>query len=64
MLISGKDPNKIWDQIDDAIRKVYLIKEPNIIKTAANYKMKRNFFEMVRFDFAVDEDLNVYIMEV
>lgn len=24
----------------------------------------RNFFEMVRFDFALDEDLNVYLMEV
>jgi len=35
-----------------------------MIKSASNYRSKRNFFEMVRFDFVVDEDLNVYIMEV
>lgn len=28
-----------------------------------NYKSKTNFFEMARFDFVVDEDLKVYIME-
>ncbi|GFG31355.1 hypothetical protein Cfor_12923 [Coptotermes formosanus] len=59
----GKDPNKIWDQIDDALRHAYLKTEPLMIKSAANYRSKRNFFEMVRFDFVVDEDLNVYIME-
>jgi len=35
-----------------------------MIKSASNYRSTRNFFEMVRFDFVVDEDLNVYIMEV
>lgn len=60
----GKDPSKIWDQIDDAIRHTYLKTEPLMIKSASNYRSKRNFFEMVRFDFVVDEDLNVYIMEV
>jgi len=35
-----------------------------MIKSASNFRSKRNFFEMVRFDFVVDEDLNVYIMEV
>jgi len=60
----GKDPNKIWDQIDDALRHSYLKAEPLMIKSASNYRSKRNFFEMVRFDFVVDEDLNVYIMEV
>lgn len=29
-----------------------------------NYKSKTNFFEMARFDFVVDNDLNVFIMEV
>ncbi|XP_023717946.1 probable tubulin polyglutamylase ttll-15 isoform X2 [Cryptotermes secundus] len=59
----GKDPNKMWDQIDDALRHAYLKTEPLMIKSASNYRSKRNFFEMVRFDFVVDEDLNVYIME-
>ncbi|XP_021934388.1 tubulin polyglutamylase TTLL6 isoform X2 [Zootermopsis nevadensis] len=59
----GKDPSKIWDQIDDALRRAYLKTEPLMVKSASNYRSKRNFFEMVRFDFVVDEDLNVYIME-
>jgi hypothetical protein len=61
---TGKNPNKIWDQIDEALRHAYLKTEPLMIKSASNYRSKRNFFEMVRFDFVVDEDLNVYIMEV
>ena len=61
---TGKDPNIIWDQIDDALRHAYLKTEPLMIKSASSYRSKRNFFEMVRFDFVVDEDLNVYIMEV
>lgn len=27
------------------------------------FQSKRNFFEMMRFDFVVDENLNVYLME-
>lgn len=27
------------------------------------FKTKRNFFEMMRFDFVVDEDLEVFLME-
>lgn len=60
----GKDPSKIWDQIEKAIEAVCLAKEPFIIKLLSAFPSKRNFFEMVRFDFVIDEDLNVYIMEV
>lgn len=35
-----------------------------IINLMKNYKSKTNFFEMARFDFVVDNDLNVFIMEV
>lgn len=27
------------------------------------YKSKHNFFELLRFDFIMDADLNVYLME-
>lgn len=54
----------MWFQIEDAIRNIILLKEPFILKLMKNYASKRNFFEMVRFDFAVDEDMNVFIMEV
>lgn len=28
-----------------------------------NYRYKRNFFEMMRFDLIVDDNLRVYLME-
>ncbi|KAJ8889001.1 hypothetical protein PR048_008495 [Dryococelus australis] len=54
----------MWDQVEEAIRLVCLKKEPLLIEAATRYKSSMNFFEMVRFDFVVDEDLNVYIMEL
>ena len=35
-----------------------------VAATANKYSSSRNFFEMVRIDFVIDEDLNVFIMEV
>ncbi|KAK3093406.1 hypothetical protein FSP39_015196 [Pinctada imbricata] len=60
----GKDPHKMWNDIRTAINSVYLSKEPYLIGAARKYKSTRNFFEMVRFDFVLDEELNVYLMEV
>lgn len=60
----GKDPSKIWMQVEEAIREVCLAKEHFLVKLLSAYPSKRNFFEMMRFDFVVDEDLNVFIMEV
>lgn len=64
LLFSGVDATKIWDQLEDAIRVVCLEKEHKIINIMKNYKSKTNFFEMARFDFVVDNNLNVFIMEV
>lgn len=64
LLLSGKDATKIWNQLEDAIRVVCLEKEKMIINLMKNYKSKTNFFEMARFDFVVDNNLNVFIMEV
>lgn len=64
MMYTGKDATKIWDQLEDAIRVVCLEKESMIKNLMKNYKSKTNFFEMARFDFVVDDDLNVFIMEV
>src|SRR5207249_10975231 len=38
-------------------------KAPLISKLTSVVGDQRHFFELVRFDFVVDEDLNVYIME-
>jgi tubulin monoglycylase TTLL15 len=62
-LFKGRDATKIWDQLEDAIRVVCLEKESKIRNLMKNYKSKTNFFEMARFDFVVDNDLNVFIME-
>ncbi|XP_067001013.2 probable tubulin polyglutamylase ttll-15 isoform X1 [Anabrus simplex] len=59
----GKDPQKVWNQVHEAIRNICLLKEPLIIQSAKHYRSTSNFFEMVRFDFVIDEDLNVFVME-
>ncbi|XP_016911848.1 probable tubulin polyglutamylase ttll-15 isoform X2 [Apis cerana] len=59
----GKYPEKIWNDIHEAIKEIILLKENYIIKTVKRFGNERNFFELIRIDFALDEDLNVYIME-
>ncbi|XP_047116406.1 probable tubulin polyglutamylase ttll-15 isoform X1 [Schistocerca piceifrons] len=59
----GKDTDKIWNQVDEAIRNIYLAKEALIIQISSKFKSTSNFFEMVRIDLVLDEDLNVYLME-
>lgn len=61
----GQNPKKIWTQIEEAIASVYLEKEQDMIRSAAKYQVEggTHFFELVRFDFVVDEDLNVFLME-
>ncbi|XP_062615764.1 probable tubulin polyglutamylase ttll-15, partial [Saccostrea cucullata] len=60
----GHNVRKLWRDISAAIRTVYLQKEAAIISASNMFSSSRNFFELVRFDFAVDEDLNVHLMEV
>ncbi|CAG2118952.1 unnamed protein product, partial [Medioppia subpectinata] len=59
----GKDPNFVWKQIEDSIKTVYYAKEEQMLRLTDTFETTRHFFEMVRFDFALDEDLNVYLME-
>ncbi|CAD5115239.1 DgyrCDS4231 [Dimorphilus gyrociliatus] len=55
---------KLTNQIHEAIRNVYISKVSSLIRSMSSYGGTSNFFEMVRFDFVVDKDLNVYLMEV
>ncbi|KAE8751460.1 hypothetical protein FOCC_FOCC001707 [Frankliniella occidentalis] len=59
----GKEPEKVWKAVKSAIQEVYLRTEMSILNLLSQYKTKRTFYEMVRFDFVIDEDLNVFIME-
>ena len=60
----GKDPDVIWKNIETIISDVYVTKAPAISEVTKKFGSSRQFFEMVRFDFMVDSDLNVYLMEV
>ncbi|XP_053986178.1 probable tubulin polyglutamylase ttll-15 [Hylaeus volcanicus] len=59
----GKDPEKVWRAAHEAIKEIMLLKEGHIKEAAKRFGNGRNFFELVRIDFALDEDLNVYTME-
>lgn len=58
----GRNPQKIWDQVEEEIRLTILDKEDKIADILKHYKNK-NFFEMMRFDLIIDDDLNVHLME-
>ncbi|XP_012272006.1 tubulin polyglutamylase TTLL6 [Orussus abietinus] len=59
----GEDPWKVWHNIHEAIRDITLKKEAQIKQVVNRYGNGRNFFELVRFDFSLDENLNVFTME-
>lgn len=60
----GKDTEKLQRDLKSAVRQVFLKMEKMLIASAAPYASKWNFFDMVRFDFILDEHLNVYLLEV
>ncbi|XP_011566577.3 probable tubulin polyglutamylase ttll-15 [Plutella xylostella] len=59
----GKDPSKIWADVEKAITEVFLKKEHHIIDALKHYPSPDNFFELMRFDLVLDEDLKVYLLE-
>lgn len=59
----NKNSSRIWAQIEDSLRTVLLANEQKIAEALRRYPSKHNFFEMMRFDFVVNEDLDVFLME-
>lgn len=59
----GKDPSVIWDQIHDSITEILLLKENLLVEVLKRFKHHRSFFELMRFDFIVDENLRVFLLE-
>lgn len=59
----GMNPDKIWKQINEAVTSVYFEKIRDIEKVSKKYFSTAPFFEMVRFDFLVDSQLNVHLLE-
>lgn len=60
------DPNVVFDQVEDAINSI-LTSQENIIASSVqdtNTKFgKENFFEILRFDFYLDENSQLYLSE-
>ena len=65
MQSQGLNYTKVWTDIRTAIQNVYMEKEKLLIVSSAErgFHKRHNFFEMVRFDFVLDRNLNVYLME-
>lgn len=60
MRSKGRDPQRIWRQIAESIRLMMYEKERHLVDILKRYRSKRNFFELMRIDFVVDDDLNVF----
>ncbi|KAG0716147.1 Tubulin polyglutamylase TTLL7 [Chionoecetes opilio] len=58
-----KNPNLVWDSVRSAIRSVFYDKETALIQASSHYPSSKNFFEMMRFDFVIDDKLEVHLME-
>ncbi|XP_059478157.1 probable tubulin polyglutamylase ttll-15 [Neocloeon triangulifer] len=59
----GVDPKLIWAQIDEQIVSAYLNRESVLATLLSRYGHKRSFFEFVRFEFMLDSELKVHLME-
>ncbi|XP_050677697.1 probable tubulin polyglutamylase ttll-15 isoform X2 [Leptidea sinapis] len=59
----GKNTELMWQEVQEAIADVFVKKEKHIIDALKSYPSQDNYFEMMRFDLIVDEDLKVYLLE-
>ena len=60
----GKDPDLIWDKMYDIIRNAFLKHATQLTSAVKEYPYPNSFFELVRFDFILDSNFDVYLMEV
>ena len=60
----GFDVLDLWSQIDDAIISLTLKNEEDMSERSKEFGVPENFFELVRFDFLIDENLEIHLMEV
>ncbi|XP_063828811.1 probable tubulin polyglutamylase ttll-15 [Ostrinia nubilalis] len=59
----GDDPSKMWEDVKKAVAEVFINKEKHIIEALKSYPSSDNFFEMMRVDLVVDENLKVHLLE-
>ncbi|CAI5451657.1 unnamed protein product [Caenorhabditis angaria] len=59
----GIDSTKIWNKIAEIIAEVFRLQQSKMLIALQSMKANAKTFELSRFDFVVDEDLNVFLME-
>jgi tubulin monoglycylase TTLL15 len=62
--MKGFRPEVFWNTAHSIIQKVLYHCEISIVNYTKSYADSRNFFEFIRFDFIIDEALNIWLMEV
>lgn len=69
LLTNGHDVEKLWVQVDDAISQITLAKVTPISRYLELFEMstlgrKRKLFELLRFDFLIDDEMNLHLMDI
>ncbi|RCN35264.1 Tubulin-tyrosine ligase family protein [Ancylostoma caninum] len=64
LTLKGMDPQRIWKRIDHLIAEVFQGQQAKMLHALKSVPSKARFFELSRFDFMVDVDLNVHLLEV
>ncbi|CAG9788390.1 unnamed protein product [Diatraea saccharalis] len=59
----GDNPSKMWQDVQRAISEVFVKKEKHIVEALKQFSSPNNFFELMRFDLVIDEDMRVYLLE-
>lgn len=60
----GLVPDTLWAQTNSMIKQVLFHCETGILNHTKAYATTRNFFELVRFDFVIDDSFIAWLMEV
>ncbi|CAD6195051.1 unnamed protein product [Caenorhabditis auriculariae] len=59
----GLDSSVIWRQIGSIIGEVFRNQQSQMLSALQASQLKAKYFELSRFDFVVDDQLNVFLME-
>ncbi|CAB3397377.1 unnamed protein product [Caenorhabditis bovis] len=61
--VKNIDSSRIWKQIQNIIAEVFQRQQSKMLIALSQTDLRSRYFELSRFDFVVDEDLNVFLME-
>ncbi|KIH56134.1 hypothetical protein ANCDUO_13688, partial [Ancylostoma duodenale] len=63
LTLKGINSQRIWKRIDHMIAEVFQSQQAKMLHALKWVPSKARFFELSRFDFMVDVDLNVHLLE-